>query len=952
MNKIFALLVTFLFLYSQSFLENVYANSFRWKNLFSSEELLFTLNNPKNLQIKRIGKTELLVSGPKTYLDLVVKSQTEIIRSTFISSIKARQNTLVITLQDSNFGYIVSRQRDSVTLILFPDTMGQYWSFNTQDTNTIQIPTPTPHSLTQQIAILNTPLLQPKQSPQYLQAKAIIPQQNRIKEQLVSIISPISGNAQISTIPIQKESSQQNILTTSFRHSINTGSLEDWNSQNANTQDNPISPKEKEEDSAPIAEKEKDSSPSQKKTVSDKKSSPSLPLFPSEKPVNQNTLVTIPDEQPTQERYEKDLAKALQFLSAGKIEEALSLLLTLKNTQMPPAIKEEILYFIADSYEALSRTQPALIQKSIAAYNEAMNFNPHSTKTPDALLKLAMVNLTLKNTKEAEAYFSAVQKRFPKHTSTPFTYYYLGMYYKENKEYAKALEQFQIIEKNYPTFTFLRENTVAIIETLVAMGYYKEAIPYTDFLNTRWPSFYQEYPKILLFEAQLATHLKDYTKALSLYWKYYNILPDAPEIDLVMANIADTYLRQKQTAKATILYNKIIKDFPQSEGALISQMRLAEEGIYDTSADLNTMFSIFDRPYNTRPLETYTKIKNEHPDSPLAPIAHAKLAIWYLWEGDNSRAIESVHDFVQKYPDSPLVPSLNDIAIKALETITLDEKTQKELPDLWDKYPVLFSQNQENISPKEKLSLAKAFHKNGDFTKTQELLQEFFKGRQYPGLSEEVLSLQLTLLNETKNWNTLIDTYYRTISWDLSQQSSSMLAFYAATAFEKTNQQDKAFALWEKLFNNVFTPPYYKGIAAYSMAQMLFAQRKAPQFIYPIAQNSLNSLLLAVKNNEISLEESKTNIIDALALLVSIAKEQATYQDALRYIILQESYDPEDKSLLLQKAELFKLAGDTTKWKETLEAVVKKEGTSSYGQLAQSELNSEKARQEIKTLIP
>lgn len=649
--------------------------------------------------------------------------------------------------------------------------------------------------------------------------------------------------------------------------------------------------------------------------------------------------------------YEEQKKIVMSLLNRGDYKKALEMLKGLAKQSLPKTEKEEILYLIADMTEVLSREDKLYLPEAINSYNVAMNFNLQSKNVPDALLQLGLLNSKMGNTKEVEAYFSIIRTKYPNNKNVPLTYYYLGKYYQDKKEYSKALVQYKTLEERYPQFEFLKEVIVEIIHSLTALGYYNDAKPYIGFIDGRWPSLYQTYPDILLTKAKLYFDLKDYKMALDSYWHYVNIVPKSKDIDMIMSHIGDSYFQLGEADKARSVYRSIVQKYKGTEGYVLAKIRLAEDNIIDDITDDTQFLGVLDRSYSTRAKDTYEEIINEYKKSEFAAIAEVKLGLWHFWMKDYIKALSVADSFKSKYPNNSMIASIETLIARSLNAIATNETMQKQIPSLWNKYKTIFK-GDDSLAPEYRLNIAEALSKEGELTEAKEVLQPFFKGRRYNEISEKATLLVLEINKKIEDWKGIEDIYYRVLDWDLSRPVYSVVLFDTGVAFQSMEEYEKANVLFERLFSSVFTSPYYKGLSAYFIANNGLRMLKSPASVYPFAQESLNSLLLASKQKEkdVSEEALNTSIIRSLVQLREITEKLGATEETLRYLMLQEQYEPDNILLQIEKAKLMKKKGNVAEWKKILESIINKDPTSSYAKLARSELISEENKNNLRKL--
>jgi TolA-binding protein len=112
-----------------------------------------------------------------------------------------------------------------------------------------------------------------------------------------------------------------------------------------------------------------------------------------------------------------------------------------------------------------------------------------------------------------------------------------------------------------------------------------------------------------------------------------NFFPDNPAIPVIMSRIGDTYRDENQPEKAQKVHEHVIENYPQSDGFVISSVRVAE--------------------YLKRRAEKenlYRMIIADYSEHPMAQLAMLKLAGLQTKEGEYEKSVETIKAFLAKYP--------------------------------------------------------------------------------------------------------------------------------------------------------------------------------------------------------------------------------------------------------------------------------------------------------------
>lgn len=651
------------------------------------------------------------------------------------------------------------------------------------------------------------------------------------------------------------------------------------------------------------------------------------------------------------EEYMQDIMFAAQSAqSTGDHDTALAELATLLSLpDVPKEMREEAMYTRADViYSQHKDDLQGHFDEINGAYESAINFNLDSWRVPAALLRRGVINLKVGNIPEAEAYFHLLRDKFEGDPNVPLSYYYWGDHFYRNEDYQKAADEFQYMVQVYPDSKFVREASIGLARSLRKLGYDKQAFQIVDYIEKRWPRFYVEFPPFLRLLGDAAYSVEDYEKAKSDYWTYYNIDPEGEEADIILAKLGDIYVRTDQELAARELYDKALAEFPDREGGLIAKMRLAEEGIYDEPT-VAQMFTIFDRPYNLKPAQIYQEIVSDHPDSPLAPLAQLKTAMWHLWNNKYVDAMDAVKEFENLFPESNLLDRARSVGVQAFSRIVdqlITDENYPKIVNLWEKHEFVREKARE-MDPSAKLALALSFWKRGLPGTALELVMPFMQEEQIPEYSEMAMSLALSVFVENQAWERVLEVASAVDQWVIADQYQRELAYAKALALENLGRYDESRPLWAELGGDRQLSDDQRAYAIFFMARDALAQKQFRK-AYELAQDAYEIL---VRKNE-----DKAKIRECLSILMDVTERSGRHREAIKWAKLYRKQlpegDPSLPGLDYRIAGLYRKGGDYGRWRSMLKKLVEESGDTLYGRLSKSDLEMESINRASQEYVP
>lgn len=643
---------------------------------------------------------------------------------------------------------------------------------------------------------------------------------------------------------------------------------------------------------------------------------------------------------------ENQIDQATSLMMADNYQQAVEMLEPLlDDPNFPEKMREETLYMLASAkYQLYKDDLNVHFSELTSAYDRAINYNPKSYRVPEGLLNLGLINMEVGNIPEARAYFNILKKKYPEDDNVPFIEYYWGKYHFDRGEYRKAADRFQYLVQTFPDSKVVREAALGLANSLDELGYDKQAYQIIDYIDKRWPRYYVESPEFLRLSGNIANNLDKFEKAKNDYWTFYNLMPEAEDVDIILARIGDIYLREKKKQAAKDVYSFTAQNYPDSQGGLVSSMRLAEEGIYD-DPDMKQMFTVFDRPYNVRPVEIYTKIVEKFPKSALAPLAQLKLAMWYMFNGQLEESMGAAQDFFGLYPKSSLAERALDVGLAAFEKSTAQAVAEQNYPRIiktWEQHPFL-QENVEKITPDSRMAVAVSYWKRDTPDKALALAKPFLKGDKQGKLSEVAVELALNIYLDRDAWNNIVTLGEDTADWELPEKLRFEVDYAQALALVNLGKMEKSRKIWAKLAAQSQSDPIKRAYALYYMARFAGEEGQL-QKQYVFAQEGLALFLASGVDNQ--------KVKDLLVMLMDATEYSGRLTDTLRWAVEYNSLIKKDApdwpAFQYRLANIYRKQGDDGTWRKILENLIKEKPASLAARSARSDLQTQNLEEQAR----
>jgi len=407
---------------------------------------------------------------------------------------------------------------------------------------------------------------------------------------------------------------------------------------------------------------------------------------------------------------------------------------------------EEISFWRGDFYYHLwENGSKDISDKLIKAYQYAIDRFENSDNALLANMKMAIVSAQMENGFQALGYLSTVvSKKNPEYM--PLAYLTRGKVFLQINQPEKAIKDFNILIKDFPDTRYAMEANMWIAGYYHKMGLYEKSSIRLKEIDNNFPGLYLKYPEFILLNAKNDLYLNNYKQAREHLFKAVNLGGQQEGIDLLLSRIGDTYHNEENKSEAEKYYRMVVDYYPESEGASIAKLRLA-----DYFSDITI-------------LDNLSEEKSGEPIGDLAILEKG----YQLYENKlYGEAITTLKDLISKPIQTETRKGAKNLYISSVEKELYRLKESgmnNELVDLFQRNRVTF---ESKIDPEILLLTGKAYaelkmHKDA-----------------------------ISVLNHIK-------------PYDLSKKSHGNLIYCLANSHMKLEKLDEAISLLEKSKNDNF----------------------------------------------------------------------------------------------------------------------------------------------------
>ncbi len=442
-------------------------------------------------------------------------------------------------------------------------------------------------------------------------------------------------------------------------------------------------------------------------------------------------------------------------------------------------ISEIISFWRGDFYYRLwKRGDKEAGPKVIHSYEYAIDRFRNSDFKSMAYIKMAQVSSESGNHFQAVGYMGILIGQMEKDKYLPLAYLTRGKIYLSMDQPEKAIEDFKILIKEYPGTKIATEANFWIASYYHMMGLYQNAEDSLNKISDSNPDLYLSHPEYLLLRAKNSLYLNDYERAREFLFRAVNIGQQPESTDMLLSRIGDTYHHQENEKEAEKYYRMVIDYYPNSEGASIAKLRLA-----DYFSDITI-------------LDDLSSEKNREPIGELAILEKA----YQLVERKKYRAaMDTLRDLIAKPVETETRKDAKKLYYHAAEeeiTRLYHAAHYDELIELYGPEKSIF---ESNLDPNTLILVAVAFnniHRYEEAISTFSKLKTFDLNRKSKGIYLHGLAGSYMRIGEIEKARSLLEESKKS---ELDKSDRHVLTGLLADIYRENGQLKEAYRLYRSL---------------------------------------------------------------------------------------------------------------------------------------------------------
>lgn len=244
-----------------------------------------------------------------------------------------------------------------------------------------------------------------------------------------------------------------------------------------------------------------------------------------------------------------------------------------------------------EKFEECSRNLIFCASDVIEAYRQALKTGPRSSQAPGAIYRSGLAFYVMGNYVRAEKLFRTVTSQWPDNPAACRCWIGIGDISLKKEAYIEAMTAYQWATRSAIGKKDEAAADYALGKSYLILGVGKEALDMLQECLAREPDYYTRNPRVLRLIGEADFALGDLDNAKRMLLRYVNCQETDPDQDMVLAKIAEIFLKQGQTAAAKKMYGFVNRYYTNSEGDIICQIRAAE---LMEKVDSNRALAVYD----------------------------------------------------------------------------------------------------------------------------------------------------------------------------------------------------------------------------------------------------------------------------------------------------------------------------------------------------------------------
>ncbi|MBW2182654.1 MAG: tetratricopeptide repeat protein, partial [Deltaproteobacteria bacterium] len=366
------------------------------------------------------------------------------------------------------------------------------------------------------------------------------------------------------------------------------------------------------------------------------------------------TTIIVPprkrgEKQAVGEDEKRIFDSARELFRQEKYKEALSNLRYFMDLYPRSELAGPVSFLIGECYFHLAKEGVLRsYQPAVDAFQLALALYPDRKEAPGGLFQLANGYREMRYYYEAKENYEVLLDKHPNARCIPDAYFWIAENCFQNDEFKEAKDKFQNFMVRYPKKDplKLKRASFRIADCYAGLKDYGRAQKGYEKALGRWQVYSGLFPETLFYMGLTSLKNGEYDKALSLLFTVLNVFPEQEYNHIVLTKIGDIYQMQGEVEEALKVYAQNSVFYPESKGALISEIKMADIGVSKPG--------FFKFGQYLDPLLVYQRVIEKYPTTDLAEEALYKQGFAFSEQKRYQEAIASLIKVLEEYTESDL----------------------------------------------------------------------------------------------------------------------------------------------------------------------------------------------------------------------------------------------------------------------------------------------------------
>lgn len=370
------------------------------------------------------------------------------------------------------------------------------------------------------------------------------------------------------------------------------------------------------------------------------------------------------------------LKKAEEALTAGDFVKAESLLSKIIEKHPGSQEADRASYRLGDAlYYNENLPEDVRYSQAVRAYKDALRREPKSPLAEWALLQVGNAYRLQGRFFMASTFYQRLVREYPKGRFSKEALFGRAESYYGIRQFPLSLQFYRSFVNQYPEEKRVLQALVGAANSLYYLEKYEEATAAYEKLMTH-TSFTPAAltPEVRYPMAEACFRIKDYSCAKERFTEFYNLYPQHELSDEALARMGDVYFEAGQPVTALIFYQEAVALYPESDGAAIGRIRMADLALRRSqlAEKPNVVHPEID------PLESYSAVAQSKAAKPLTELAHYKKAQLLSAQGRHLEALKEFRRLRKKYPTGNLAEHSRAAAVDVLQRMVEDSLARND----------------------------------------------------------------------------------------------------------------------------------------------------------------------------------------------------------------------------------------------------------------------------------